>query len=94
LSNKRLWHAERAIRKSGGAASLVNNNCYDFAYCRGLIVEFLSGVELIAGDVEAFHCGFADLDAILVGAHVERAFEFQTGLGRRRTDQLFDVPGG
>jgi esterase/lipase superfamily enzyme len=25
-------------------------------------------MELIAGDVEAFHCGFADLDALLVAA--------------------------
>ena len=45
-------------------------------------------MELITGDVEAFHCGFADLDALLVGAGVERAFDFQTCLGRRRPDQL------
>ena len=29
-------------------------------------------MELIAGDVEAFHLGFADLDALLVAAGVER----------------------
>jgi hypothetical protein len=45
-------------------------------------------MELIAGDVEAFHCGFADLDALLVAARVERAFDLQTGLGGRRPDQL------
>jgi hypothetical protein len=45
-------------------------------------------MELIAGHVEAFHRGFADLDALLVGAGVECALDFQTGLGRRRTDQL------
>jgi len=41
-------------------------------------------MELIAGDVEAFHCGVADLDALLVAARVERAFDLQTGLGGRR----------
>ena len=45
-------------------------------------------MELIAGDVEAFHRDFADLDALLVGARVERAFDFQPCLGRRRPDQL------
>ena len=45
-------------------------------------------MELIAGDVEAVHCGFADLDALLVAARVERAFDLQTGLGGRRPDQL------
>ena len=45
-------------------------------------------MELIAGDVEAFHCGFADLDALLVAARVECALDLQTGLGRRRADQL------
>ena len=38
-------------------------------------------MELIAGDVEAFHCDFADLDAL-------RTFDFQACLGRRRLDQL------
>ena len=45
-------------------------------------------MELIAGDIEAFHCGVADLDALLVAARVERAFDLQTGLGGRRPDQL------
>ena len=45
-------------------------------------------MELIASDVEAFHLGFADLDALLIAAGVECALDFQTGLGRGRTDQL------
>ena len=45
-------------------------------------------MELIASGVEAFHFGFADLDAFLVAADVECALDFQTGPGRRRTDQL------
>ena len=45
-------------------------------------------MELIACDIEAFHCGFADLDASLIGAGVERAFNLETGLGGRRPDQL------
>ena len=45
-------------------------------------------MELIAGDVEALHLGVADLDALLVGARVERAFDLQAGLGRRCADQL------
>ena len=45
-------------------------------------------MELITGDVEAFHCGFANLDALLVAACVERTRNFQTGLGRRRANQL------
>jgi hypothetical protein len=45
-------------------------------------------MELVAGHVEAFHCGFADLDAFLVAARVERAFDRQTGLGGRRADQF------
>ena len=45
-------------------------------------------MELIAGDVEAFHCGFAYFDAFLVAASVERAFDLQTGLGGRRPDQF------
>src|SRR5215470_5975582 len=47
-------------------------------------------MELIAGDVEGFHCGFADPDALLVGAGVERAFDPETGLGRGRPNQLDD----
>jgi hypothetical protein len=45
-------------------------------------------MERIAGDFEAFHCGSADLDALLVGAGVERALDFQTGLGGGRPDQF------
>jgi len=45
-------------------------------------------MELIAGDVEAFHFGVADLDALLVAAGVEDALDFQTGLGGRGTNQL------
>ena len=45
-------------------------------------------MELITGDVDAFHLGFAHLDALLVAAGVERALDFQAGLGGRRTDQL------
>ena len=45
-------------------------------------------MELITGDVDAFHLGFADLDAFLVAACVECALDFQAGLGRRRADQL------
>ena len=40
------------------------------------------------GDVEGFHCGFADLDALLVAAGVECTLDFQTGLGRGRADQF------
>ena len=43
-------------------------------------------MELIASDVEAFHLGFADLDALAVVARVERALDFQPGLGRRGAD--------
>ena len=45
-------------------------------------------MELVAGDVEAFHCGFADLDALLIAAGVERTFDLQTGVGGRCPDQL------
>src|SRR5262252_1610274 len=45
-------------------------------------------MELIAGDVEAFHLGFADLDALLVAACVAYALGFQTGLCGGRADQL------
>ena len=45
-------------------------------------------MELITGDVEAFHSGFADFNAFLVGAGVERAFNLEAGLCGRRSDQL------
>lgn len=47
-------------------------------------------MELIAGDVEVFHLGFADLDTLAVIARVECALDFQLGLGRRGADQLDD----
>ena len=43
-------------------------------------------MELVSGDVEAFHVDFADLDALLVAADVECALDLQPGLGGRRTD--------
>ena len=45
-------------------------------------------MELIAGDVEGLHLGLADPDALAVGARVERAVDFQAGLGRGGADQL------
>src|SRR5271166_4941161 len=45
-------------------------------------------MELIAGDVEGFHLGLADPDALAVGARVEHAIHFQAGLGRGGADQL------
>ena len=43
---------------------------------------------MIAGDVEGFHLGLADPDALAVGARVERAIDFQAGLGGGGADQL------
>ena len=43
-------------------------------------------MELIAGDVEGFHLGFADLDPLAVAAGVKRAFDFKPSLGRHRAD--------
>ena len=45
---------------------------------------------LVAADVEAFHCGFGYLDALAVAAGIECAFDLETGLGRRCSDQLDD----
>src|SRR5450631_4386126 len=47
-------------------------------------------MEHFADDVEALNLGIDDLDALLVGARVERALDLQAGLGRRRADQLDD----
>src|SRR5271165_2050254 len=47
-------------------------------------------MERVTGDVETVHLSSADLDAFVVGAGVERALDPQTGLGRRRADQLDD----
>jgi hypothetical protein len=43
-------------------------------------------MEFIAFDVERLHLGIADFDALLVGRDIERAFDFQTGFGRRRSN--------
>jgi hypothetical protein len=48
-------------------------------------------MELVSDDVEAFHCGFADLDALLVATGVEGAFDLQAGLGGGRADTLHDL---
>jgi hypothetical protein len=45
-------------------------------------------MELIAGDVEALHCGIADFDALLIAARVERAFDLEPGVGGGCADQL------
>jgi len=42
----------------------------------------------MAGDVEAFHLGFAELDAVLIASRVECAFDFQTGGSVGCTDQF------
>ena len=48
------------------------------------------GMELVACDVEGFHLGVGDFDALLVGARIERALDAQAGLGRRCRDQFDD----
>ena len=45
-------------------------------------------MELIAGDVEALHCGIADFDALLIAARVERAFDLEPSVGGGCADQL------
>lgn len=47
-------------------------------------------MELAAGDVEAGHLDVGDLDALLVGPPVERAGDFESGLGRGCADQFSD----
>src|ERR1017187_1126437 len=47
-------------------------------------------MEVIAGDVQRVHLGVADLDALLVCAGIERAFDLQSGFRGRRADQLDD----
>src|SRR5262250_57878 len=47
-------------------------------------------MECVAGDVERGHLGVADLDAFLVGALVEQAFDLEARLGGRGADQLDD----
>ena len=47
-------------------------------------------MELVAGDVECGHLGLRDLEALLVDSLVDRAFDFEAGLGGGRADQLED----
>src|SRR5271166_4399638 len=47
-------------------------------------------MERVTLNVERLHLGIADLDALLVSARVQRALDFQAGLGCRRCDQLDD----
>src|SRR5271155_4228265 len=47
-------------------------------------------MERVAIDVEGLHLGIANLDALLVGARVERTLDLQASLGRGRRDQLDD----
>src|SRR5208337_1073525 len=48
-----------------------NNNCYDSANRRGLIVVPIR-MERIAGEVEGVHFGIGDLDAFFIGSLIER----------------------
>ena len=45
-------------------------------------------MERVAANVELRHLGVADLDDLLVGPGIERAFDLEAGLGRGRGDQL------
>ena len=47
-------------------------------------------MERVTLNVERLHLGVADLDALFVSARVQRALDFQAGLGCRRRDQLDD----
>src|SRR5271156_2360048 len=47
-------------------------------------------MERVAVDVEGLHLGIANLDALLVGARVERTLDLQASLGRGRRNQLDD----
>src|SRR5271163_575505 len=47
-------------------------------------------LERVAVDVEGLHLGIANLDALLVGARVERTLDLQASLGRGRRNQLDD----
>ena len=47
-------------------------------------------MEVIAFDVEHFHLGVADFDALFVGARIEQTLNFQSGFGRRGANQLDD----
>src|ERR1700732_2994455 len=45
-------------------------------------------MERVAADVEGFHFGVGDLDALLIGPLIERTLDLEPGFGRRRGDQL------
>jgi hypothetical protein len=45
-------------------------------------------MECVALDVESFHLGIGDFDALFVGCGVERAFDFQAGFGCGRGNQF------
>src|SRR5271166_5941035 len=47
-------------------------------------------MERVTLNVERLHLGIADLDALFVSACVQRALDFQAGLGCRRRDQPDD----
>src|SRR6516165_9280536 len=47
-------------------------------------------MERVAADIEGIHLSIADLDALLVGALVENAFDFQSRLGRGCRNQFDD----
>src|SRR5205823_4435706 len=47
-------------------------------------------VEVVAGEVDGIHFGVGHLDAGRIGVLIELATNLQTGLGRRRGDQLDD----
>ena len=45
-------------------------------------------MERVAADVESFHFGVGDLDALLIGPLIECALYLEPGFGGRRGDQL------
>ncbi len=47
-------------------------------------------MERVAGDVESFHLGVGDFDALLVGVCIECALDAQSGRGCCRRDQFDD----
>ena len=47
-------------------------------------------MERIAGEVEGVHFGIGDLDAFFIGSLVERAFDLEARLCRRRADEFDD----
>ena len=47
-------------------------------------------MEIIAFDVEPFHLGVADFDALFVGPRIERTLDLQSGLCGRGANKLDD----